>query len=346
MSRHRGSYQYEKKKRGRKALLILLAAFVILLAAAIGALFFAKGMINKMNQVDTEEEERIEPSAQDFEADESDEPDTLLPEEVVWTTTEDVLDDTDIKNILLIGQDRREGQGRQRSDTMIICSINKRTGRITMVSLMRDLYVPIPGYADNRLNAAYAFGGMSLLDETIEQDFGVHIDGNVEVDFEGFIEVMTRVGYLDISLTQEEADYINAKTVGESHLTAGVNSMNSQQVLTYARTRKIGNGDYERTERQRRVLRAAFNKMRECDLPTLYALAEDLLPCFTTDLSSSDIMGYIYNVVAGGMTLNDESYRLPADGTFTSERIRGMAVLVPDLEANSLILKQYLYGLK
>ena len=97
-----------------------------------------------------------------------------------------VLSDDDIKNILIIGQDRREGEtGRTRSDTMIICSINTKTNKIYLTSLMRDMYVPIPGYGANRINAAYVFGGMDLLDSVIEQDFGVKIDGNVEVDFDG-----------------------------------------------------------------------------------------------------------------------------------------------------------------
>ena len=88
---------------------------------------------------------------------------SLAPEEVDWSEIEPFLDD-DLLNILLVGQDRREGEGRQRSDSMILCSINPATKQISMISFLRDLYVQIPGgYSDNRLNAAYVFGGFPLL---------------------------------------------------------------------------------------------------------------------------------------------------------------------------------------
>ena len=77
-----------------------------------------------------------------------------------------------IVNILLVGQDAREGQGGQRSDSMIVCSINKTKRTVTLISIMRDTYVQIPGYGGNRINAAFAFGGYDLLDKTIEENFG------------------------------------------------------------------------------------------------------------------------------------------------------------------------------
>ncbi len=87
---------------------------------------------------------------------------------------------------MLIGQDKREGQSRQRSDSMILATLDKDQKTISLTSFMRDLYVAIPGYSSTRINAAYAYGGMDLLDETLTQNFGVEIDGNVEVDFEVF----------------------------------------------------------------------------------------------------------------------------------------------------------------
>ena len=96
------------------------------------------------------------------------------------------MQDKDIVNLLLIGQDRREGQDRQRADSMIMVTLNKKTKQISMTSFMRDLYVQIPGYSDNRINATYAFGGMDLLDSTLNTNFGVEIAGNVEVDFGEF----------------------------------------------------------------------------------------------------------------------------------------------------------------
>lgn len=133
---------------------------------------------------------------------------------------------------------------------------------------MRDLYVPIPGYKDNRINAAYQFGGMELLDEVIEENLGVHIDGNVEVDFDGFMESLSVLGNLDIELNATEAKYLNAHSdLSETDengwtLKEGVNSMTPAQLLAYSRTRFIGNSDWERTERQRKVLMAAYEKAK------------------------------------------------------------------------------------
>ena len=94
-------------------------------------------------------------------------------------------DASNIKSILLIGQDKREGESRQRSDSMILATLDKDQGTVSLTSFMRDLYVAIPGYSTTRINAAYAYGGMDLLDQTLEENFGVKIDGNVEVDFSG-----------------------------------------------------------------------------------------------------------------------------------------------------------------
>ena len=343
MSKYRTKKKHTKNTSIKKKAFISIAVILgLAVAVGLGGIVFLNFTLNHINRA--ESTKAIPRSEQDFERD-GDEPDTISPEDVIWDGTDvEVMKDTDIRNILLIGQDRREGQGRQRSDTMIICSINKRTDKIILVSLMRDMYVPIPGYDDNRINAAYAFGGMKLLDQTIEEDFGIHIDGNVEVDFEGFIKSMSRVGNLEIELTKEEADYIN-KNLKRGSLKAGRNMMDPEQVLMYARIRKVGNADYQRTERQRIVLQTAFAKLRQSDLRTIINVANDILPNFTTDLTNRQIMGYIYTVVVRNMSISRDTFRLPIDGSFASERIRGMAVLVPDLERNREALVYYLYGI-
>ena len=84
--------------------------------------------------------------------------DGLDADSIDWGDAEiQVMEDEEVSNILLIGQDRRKGEDRQRSDSIIICSVNKDKGEIILTSVMRDLYVPIPGYKDNRINAAYQF---------------------------------------------------------------------------------------------------------------------------------------------------------------------------------------------
>ena len=116
-------------------------------------------------------------------------------------------------NILLIGQDRREGQESQmRSDSMILCSVQKKSGTIRLTSLMRDMFLPVAGGRYGPLNLTYYAGGMELLDDTIRQDFGVTVDANMEVDFFRFIALIDRLGGLDLELTQEEADWLNGTT--------------------------------------------------------------------------------------------------------------------------------------
>ena len=257
-----------------------------------------------------------------------------------------------IKNILLIGQDAREGEERQRSDTMIICSINTHSNKVTLASLMRDMYVPIPGDSNNRINAAYRFGGRELLDEVIEQDFGIPIDGNVEVDFEGFVNAMDAIGGIEIELTGEEAGYISTGgwedqgdngNDGTWDLQEGMNTLTPAQALSFARIRHVGNSDYERTERQRRVIIAAFQKISSSSTAKQLAVADSILPYITTDLSGRELLSYVKTIAEAGIT-DIESYRIPADGTYSSQNISGMAVLVPDLVANSELLKEYLYG--
>lgn len=349
-----------RRSRRKRAGAIAGMVIAILILLAIAAMLFVQGRLSRVNR-ETVVTNTVPVSEQTFEADENAGPDTLKPEEVKWTKPAVEVQTPiqaevvqEVKNILLIGQDARLGQERQRSDTMVIFSINTRTNKITMCSLMRDLYVPIPGYDDNRINAAYVFGGMPLLDQVIEEDFGVHIDGNIEVDLDGFLSSMSTIGNLDIELTEEEAEYLNANPALGNNidnvptapwtLVPGMNSLTPEQALAYSRIRMIGRGDYERTERQRKVLTAAFNKVANSDLKELIRLSNDLLPSFTTDMSQAEILDYIKLIKTNGITLNTDSYRIPAEDAYSSESIRGMAVLVPDLEKNSQYLKDYLYG--
>lgn len=330
---------------------VLLAIVIIILALVAGAFIFFTVLLNRIQRVDTSETEESTNVAQTYvdeatvEQDPDYDPNAVDSIEVnsdMWGTGTIVpMEDRKVTNVLLIGQDRREGQGRQRSDSMIICSLNRKTNIITMTSLMRDMYVPIPGYDANRINAAYVFGGMDLLDQVIKEDFGVVIDANIEVDFDGFITAFTEIGNLDIDLTADEAAYINNE-VGSS-LYEGTNSLNSEELLSYCRMRYVGNSDWERTERQRTVLTKAFQKLMTEDPITIVRTANNVFPTLTTDMSNGQIVSCIYTVLANNMTTT-ESYRIPVDGTYSSETISGMEVLVPDLAANSAQLQTYIYG--
>jgi len=272
----------------------------------------------------------------------------------------------DVTNILLIGQDRRDYQEEDdtmRSDAMILCSINKKTKQILLTSLMRDMYLPVPGKGYGQLNSTYMAGGMELLDQTIEQDFGIHIDGNLEVDFYRFIELMDLVGPLEIELTQEEADWLNGNTRDEEwqeewnedagidntgwNLQAGVNAMTAEQVADYCRLRVVGKSDWERTERQRTVVMAIFNKLKGEDRSTLLRFVREALPLIRTDMTNRQVIRAVFPVFSKKIS-SFETFRIPTDEAYTQQTLTAdgetLYLLLPDLSANSAALKQKIYG--
>ena len=346
----RGASGKKKKLPLWGKILIIVAAVLVVVGLTIW--IGIKIYLGRINRI--EETTRLPREMESFEPSTDEGVDTISADEVKWDQLyEDVKKDKEIKNIILIGQDRRPTETEPaRSESMILCSINKRTNQITLISFMRDMYVPIPGYSDNRINAAYNYGGASLLKETIQQDFGVEIDNAIEVDFEGFIKAMTAVGDLEIELSQEEADYLNeigtvmnaeaGLTGGNWNLHAGKNMLKPDQALAYSRTRYVGRSDWERTDRQRRVLMAAFGKVSQMSVSEQLDLVNAVIPYFATDMTDNEILGYVYYIAKEGIHVG-ETFRVPADGAYTNERINNMAVLVPNLQKNSDLIKESLY---
>ena len=246
-----------------------------------------------------------------------------------------------IVNILLIGQDRREGEETARSDSMILCTYHRKTGNVTMTSFLRDLYVPIPGHHNNRINAAYSEGGAALLDRTLRENFDLHIDGNVEVDFSQFSQIIDLLGGVQLELREDEAAEINKET--GSGLSAGVQVLNGEQALTYARIRKLdADGDFSRTSRQRKLMNALLGSYRNIQWKDLLPLIDELLPLISTDMNYGRLVLLSMEILPKLSDAQITSQRIPADGTFTDERIDGMAVLSADLESNRQLLRKTL----
>ena len=249
-----------------------------------------------------------------------------------------LLSNSRVVNILLIGQDRREGESQARSDSMILCSFCKDTGKLTMTSFLRDLYVPIPGHGSNRINAAYAYGGMHLLEQTIEENFDVAIDGCVEVDFRQFSGIIDLLGGVSLELRQDEANFINQET--GSSLTEGTQVLNGDQALTYSRIRSLdADGDFSRTDRQRKVISALLDGCRKADPAALMQLMNRVLPMITTDLNQGQILMLAIQTVPHLSDLQMTSQRIPADGTYSDDTIDGMQVLVADLDQARQLLQ-------
>lgn len=265
---------------------------------------------------------------------------TMDANDVVFETV-DVLQG-DVINIMLIGQDRRPGEERARSDSMILVSMNKEKGTIRLTSFMRDLYVQIPGYLDNRLNAAFRYGGTDLMNETFKVNFGLEIDGNVMVDFNEFTEIIEIVGGVTLDISSAEAKYMNNHS--KNRFSAGTNYFNAEDALTFTRMRYAAGGDYGRTDRQRRVLVAIAESFRDADIRTLWTVIEEILPHIVTNLDNSQIIECAttgLGILGGGVQI--ETLRIPQDDAHRNASIRGMAVLVPNLEMCREDLQEFIY---
>lgn len=226
-------------------------------------------------------------------------------------------------NIMLIGQDRRPGEGRQRSDSMILVSINKSNSVITLTSFMRDQYVQIPGYKPNKLNSAYSLGGMKLLSQTMELNFGVKVDGMVEVDFNGFENIITLLGGVKVTLTKKEAKYLNDLYDGrflDSPVIVGENLLDAKQALVYARLREI-DSDYHRAGRQRKVIMGLIEAYKDLPPDRMLSVLNEILPLITTDMSNAEIVNYALGCFPLLSTADVQTLRIPLDGTFSSGRV-------------------------
>ena len=180
---HHGEKQpndHDKKKKKRlpvwlTVLIIVVAVLVLSAASAYIAIHIKLNKINRPGDVIT-----VPPESEDFETDADTGLDTIDPDSIDWPADVDLSIADHLTNILLIGQDTRNEYETGRSDSMIILTINRQAKTISLTSLMRDMYVQIPGYSDNRINAAYRFGGYDLLEATIEKNFGIKTDAFVK----------------------------------------------------------------------------------------------------------------------------------------------------------------------
>ena len=341
--------------RKRTALIVLCALLALILLLLVLGTVYLEYMMNLIGR--TNDSGNTTMSSEEYEQwlenqKESLDPDftgeVLDPSDVTWgEATTPVEQGENIINILLIGQDRREGEGRARSDAMILCTINKAAKTLTMTSFMRDMYVQIPGYHDNRINASYELGGMKLLDACLEVNFGVQVDGNVEVDFTKFMEIIDMLGGVDMELTSAEASYLNRRgnwdvddsTAGQWNLKTGMNHLTGEQALAYSRIRYVGNGDFGRTERQRKVLNVLLEKVKGLSVLELNKLLQKMLPMLTTDMSNAQILGYALDIFPMLGQLEMVTQRVPAEGTYSDAVINGMMVLKVDLEENRKLLQ-------
>lgn len=241
----------KKKHTGRK---IAIALTSLVLVAAIGAIIYALTIAGRIDHKEVDTSKYVQqPSA---------------------APTWDVLSNEDVVNILLIGADKMD-QGTQRSDSMMLVSIDKKTKTIHLVSFLRDLYLEIPTLGKDRLNASFSNGGAALTMQTLENNFRINIDKYIMTDFDKFAAIINKMGGIDVEMTQDEADYMNSHV--QTHCIKGMNHMDGSSSLYFARIRTL-DSDFGRTGRQRQVIESMLNKMKKQNVADLSKLMYDYAP--------------------------------------------------------------------
>lgn len=275
------------------ALLVLLLLLLIL--AAVG-IFLANSMFDKLDRTEITGDENLaeeEVYTEEPTVDETDSVEHMQEAEQEFQEVQkiDPLEKANISNILLIGSDRRGTGENGRSDTMILVTLNHDTGNIHLTSFMRAMYVCIPkssGDTWGMLNASYSWGGPSLLIKTIENNFRIHIDNYVVVDFSAFTKAVDILGGVEIYLTPAEAQYLGWVMLPTA---SGLQRLDGARATAYSRCRLIDN-DFKRTERQRKVITALMQKALDSDLESIMDLANQILPLAKTDMTNADIFMY------------------------------------------------------
>ena len=254
-------------------------------------------------------------------------------------------------NVLLLGCDSYTKNDYQRTDSMIIVSINAAKGQVKLTSLMRDTWIPVPGSKNHRkLTELCAVGGPELTIRAINESFGMNISDYALISMEGMAEIIDLIGGLDLDVTEEERKALNKGLFDLSPLSGmepleqsgeGVH-LNGNQATAFARIRKI-DSDYVRTERQRTVLLAIADKIKnDASAGTLLTIVTTLMGYVDTNLSLTEIM----TIASVGMKLDMgsvEQYRVPVDGTFDSGTFNGVWCIKPNFEKNTDLLHSFIY---
>jgi LCP family protein required for cell wall assembly len=340
--------KYTKKRRVPKGVKIFAVVFSIIMVLSALLMFTSGGrriIINIAGKYIYDKFD-YEDSNKNPEDSDTEEPD----KQVVKKPVEHVV------NILLLGVE--EIGGASNTDLMMIATMNTKEKSLKLTSLMRDLYVQIPGYNNNKLNSVYAKGDVALLYETIDLNFGIHLDGYVMVNFSSFEKIVDLVGGVEVTLTNTEANYLNTTNYISNpayrNVVAGKQTLNGNQALGYTRVRKVSTGtennDFGRTQRHRAVLNAIFDKLKSKNVIQLGLLMNDIMNNvkINTDIRQNEFNNYLEEAV--GLNVRElENHRIPSDGTWESVRVQigkyNQDVLQPkDWEATKKEIREYIYG--
>ncbi len=359
---------------GRKPGMNLKKIFAISFCIVIGIVLISGGVIYKLgrglysnlNYVADDEVQVMETLPEEFEEE------TVSAEERtgVTVTSEELssihdrmkslmnmetVEDDDIYNVLLVGVDRRDKTWNGNSDAMMLVSINKDKNKVSIVSLMRDTYVDIPGVGYKKLNAAYAYGGGPLLCETVTDTFKIKVDRYAAVDFFDLIEIVDLIGGVSLEITAKEAEVANGYILDMCNL-MGIDGSEHQipaeggfircdgvQAVAFARNRYVGNSDFERTERQRYVIQQIMAEVEQMSVAQMTEKMQSALRYVTMNIPETEIWSMLAEVPEI-LDYEFEMSRVPYDNMYTTIYVNGQDMLVPDWEPTLEKLQETIYG--
>lgn len=271
----------EKSRKGLSVFLKIVIALILILVILVGTIFFyIKGKLDKIQKIEL-------PIGEDL--------------GITDTVAENL---TGYRNIAIFGVDSRAddyGVG-NRSDCIIIVSINNDTGEIKLISVYRDTYVNIDGHGLDKITHAYSYGEAPLAIKTLNKNLDLNIDEFVTVNFDSVAEAVDQLGGISLNITSDEVKYINSyinetsRVTGKtsSHITEpGTYILDGVQAVSYSRIRYTDGGDYKRTERMRTVIEAMFTKLKTKNLSEISTFADKVLPHVYTNISSTDILSMV-----------------------------------------------------
>lgn len=264
----------KEKKSGLKIFGITVLVLVILLVAIVGVTFaFIHSKLSKIQQIDLNEDDLS-----------------------VSTQVEENL--SEYRNIAIFGVDSRNDSYDKgnRSDCIIIASINNKTKEVKLISVYRDTYVQIEGHGLDKITHAYSYGEAPLAIKTLNTNLDLNIKEFVTVNFDTVKEVVDCVGGISMPITKEEVNHIPGINK------AGTYTLTGEQVLAYSRIRYASGGDYKRTERMRDVLTATANKVKTLNVSQLNKFVDQILPKVYTNITASDIFALMPSIASYKIT--------------------------------------------
>lgn len=261
--------------------------------------------------------------------------------------------ETGYLNVALFGLDSREGDlGKgNRSDTMMIASLNKATGEVKLVSVYRDTLLKLDDGSYNKANAAYAFGGPEGAISMINRNMDMDISKYVTVNFNALVDVIDALGGFDMTLTHDEVVHMNNYCVETSEVTGkdyekiepeeGTYHLNGVQVVSYARIRYTGGGDFERTSRQRRVLALIAEKAQSASFSTLNKIIDKVFPQISTNFTITEMIAYAKDIAKYKL---GDSMGFPDNNSFDMLDVVGSVVIPETLTSNVEDVHKFLFG--